>query len=113
MSDYVGLPNNSRHKAQLKFNYITKNGLFANLRFLYRSKWAVNNTNGNQVFDNGDSFANGYVSIHSSFGKNFNNGWGFQLGCDNISNYIDASNLPNLPGRTFFITMKYQLNHKK
>lgn len=113
MSDYVGLPNNSRHKAQLKFNYLTKNGLFANLRFLYRSKWAVNNTNGNQVFDNGDSFANGYVSIHSSFGKNFNNGWGFQLGCDNISNYIDASNLPNLPGRTFFITMKYQLNHKK
>ena len=34
MSDYVGLPNNSRHKAQLKFNYLTKNGLFANLRFL-------------------------------------------------------------------------------
>ena len=113
MSDYVGLPNNSKHKAQLKLNYNHENGIFANLRFLYRSKWAVNNTNGNQVFDNGDSFANGYVSIHSSFGKNFNNGWGFQLGCDNITHYMDAVNLPNLPGRTYFMTVKYQIYHKK
>lgn len=112
MSDYVGLPNNSKHKAQLKLNY-TNGGLFANLRFLYRSKWAVNNTNGNQVFDNGDSFANGYLSMHSSIGKNYTNGWGVQIGCDNITNYIDAVNLPNLPGRTYFMTLKYQINHKK
>ena len=32
MSDYVGLPNNSKHKAQLKLNY-NNNGVFANLRF--------------------------------------------------------------------------------
>jgi outer membrane receptor for ferrienterochelin and colicins len=113
MSDYVGLPNNSKHKAQLKFNYNNENGVFANLRFLYRSKWAVNNTNGNQVFDNGDSFADGYLSAHSSFGKNYKNGWGVQTGCDNITNYIDAVNLPNLPGRTFFMTLKYQINQKK
>jgi len=27
-------------------------------------------------------------------------------------NYIDALNLPNLPGRTFFTTFKYQLPQK-
>ena len=113
MSDYVGLPNNSKHKAQLKWNYNNDNGVFANLRFLYRSKWAVNNTNGNQVFDNGDSFAEGYVAAHASVGKNYNTGWGVQIGCDNITNYIDAVNLPNLPGRTYFMTFKYQINHKK
>jgi outer membrane receptor for ferrienterochelin and colicins len=113
MSDYVGLPNNSKHKAQLKWNYNNDNGVFANLRFLYRSKWAVNNTNGNQVFDNGDSFADGYLSVHSSIGKNYKNGWGVQIGCDNITNYIDAVNLPNLPGRTYFMTVKFQINHNK
>jgi len=113
MSDYVGLPNNSKHKGQLKLNYTKENGLFANMRLLYRSRWAVNNTNGNQVFDNGDSFADGYISIHASIGKNYKNGYGVQIGCDNITNYIDAVHLPNLPGRTFFMTLKYQINHKK
>ena len=44
---------------------------------------------------------------------NYKNGWGVQIGCDNITNYIDAVNLPNLPGRTYFMTLKYQINHKK
>ena len=113
LSEYVGLPNNSKHKFQLKFNYYTAKGFFGNIRAMYRSKWAVNNTNGNEVYDNGDSFAQGYVSLHSSFGKDFKNGFSMQAGCDNISNYIDAANLPNLPGRTFFGTIKYQILNKK
>ena len=112
VSEYVGLPNNSTHKAQLKFNYSNQNGLFANIRALYRSKWAVNNTNGNEVFDDGDSFAEGYIALHLSMGKDYMNGLGFQFGCDNMLNYIDALNLPNLPGRTFFTTFKYQLPQK-
>ena len=115
LSDYVGLPNNSKHKAQLKFNYYNPKGLFTNIRAVYRSQWAVNNINGNEVFDNGDEFAKGYISISSSIGKDYKNGISLQIGCDNISNYIDAANLPNLPGRTFFGTIKYQIsknNHK-
>ena len=112
LSDYVGLPNNSKHKAQLKLNYYNTNGVFANIRILYRGKWAVNNTNGNEVYDNGDEFAKGYVSLHTSIGKDYSNGISFQVGCDNISNYIDPSNLPNLPGRTYFVNIKYQLNKK-
>lgn len=112
VSEYVGLPNNSTHKAQLKFNYSNQNGLFGNIRALYRSKWAVNNTNGNQVYDDGDSFASGYIALHLSIGKDYMNGLGFQFGCDNMLDYIDALNLPNLPGRTFFLTFKYQLPQK-
>jgi outer membrane receptor for ferrienterochelin and colicins len=113
LSDYVGLPNNNKHKAQFKVNYYTNNGFFANFRILYRSAWAVNNTNGNEVYDKGDEFAKGYFSLHSSFGKEYQNGFSWQAGCDNITNYIDATNLPNLPGRTFYATIKYQIIHKQ
>lgn len=112
LSDYLGLPNISKHKAQFKINYLTTNGLFANFRMVYRSRWAVNNINGNDVYDSGDTFAAGYVSLHTSVGKDYNNGISLQLGCDNISNYIDALNLSNLPGRTFFATIKFQKAQK-
>jgi outer membrane receptor for ferrienterochelin and colicins len=113
LSDYVGLPNNSTHKGQLKIAYNNAKGVFINLRAMYRSEWAVNNTNGNEVFDKGDSFAMGYLSLHSNIGKQFNNQFSAQVGCDNITNYIDAANLPNLPGRTFYISLKYQFKTKK
>lgn len=113
MTDYVGLPNISKHKAQLKINYVTANGFFANCRMVYRSKWAVNNTNGNEVYDSGDTFAAGYVSLHASMGKDYANGISLQLGCDNISNYIDAVNLSNLPGRTAYVSIKYQIIKNK
>jgi outer membrane receptor protein involved in Fe transport len=73
----------------------------------------VNNNNGNEVFDNGDVFADGYVAVNSAAGKAFKNGLGIQVGIDNISNYIDATNLPNLPGRTFYTSIKYQLQKIK
>jgi outer membrane receptor for ferrienterochelin and colicins len=113
LNDYIGLPNNSTHKLQLKLNYSNNDGFFANLRAMYRSSWAVNNTNGNEVFDNGDELAKGFVSLHTSIGKDYRNGISLQLGCDNILNYVDASNLPNLPGRTYFGTFKYQIFKNK
>jgi outer membrane receptor for ferrienterochelin and colicins len=112
MNDYVGLPNNSKHRVQFKCNYNSQNGLFANIRFIYRSRWAVNNTNGNEVFDNGDEFAKGYLSVNSAIGKDYKNGFSIQLGSDNMGNYIDAVNLPNLPGRTYYAIIKYQLINK-
>jgi outer membrane receptor for ferrienterochelin and colicins len=113
MTDYVGLPNVSKHKAQIKINYVTAKGFFANCRMVYRSKWAVNNTNGNEVFDSGDNFAAGYISLHASLGKDFANGVSLQLGCDNLTNYIDAVNLSNLPGRTAYFSIKYQIIKNK
>jgi outer membrane receptor for ferrienterochelin and colicins len=112
MNDYVGLPNNSKHRVQFKCNYNSQSGLFANIRFIYRSRWAVNNTNGNEVFDNGDEFAKGYLSVNSAIGKDYKNGFSIQLGSDNMGNYIDAVNLPNLPGRTYYAIIKYQLINK-
>ena len=113
LSEYVGLPNISKHKAQFKINYLTTHGLFANFRMVYRSRWAVNNNNGNDVYDNGDSFAAGYISLHTAVGKDYTNGISLQIGCDNITNYIDPVNLSNLPGRTLYASFKYQLIKNK
>lgn len=112
INEYSGLPNNSKHKIQLKLNYNNTNGIFGNFRALYRSKWAINNTNGNEVFDEGDSFAKGYVAFNTGVGKDFVKGLGIQFGCDNILNYTDALNLPNLLGRTFYTTIKFQIKTK-
>ena len=71
------------------------------------------NTNGNEVYDNGDQFASGYYSINSSIGKNFQKGYSVQLGSENLNDYIDANNLPNLAGRTFYFSIKYKLTNKK
>ena len=113
LNEYVGLPNTSRHKLQVKINYNSPKGYYLNARAIYRSRWAVNNNNGNEVFDNGDVFASGYVALNSAAGKTFKNGIVFQVGIDNITNYIDAANLPNLPGRTFYTSIKYQLQNNK
>lgn len=109
LNEYVGLPNTSKHKFQFKVNYNSPKGYYLNARAIYRSRWAVNNNNGNEVFDNGDVFASGYMVFNTAAGKAFKNGLSVQAGIDNISNYIDAANLPNLPGRTMFLSLKYQI----
>ncbi len=113
LSDYVGLPNTSKHRFQVKINYENTKGFYANIRAIYRSKWAVANTNGNEVYDNGDQFGSGYVTLNYSMGKPLKNGFAVQAGIDNINNYMDGLNLPNLAGRTFYMTLKYSTQHKK
>jgi outer membrane receptor for ferrienterochelin and colicins len=112
LNEYVGLPNTSKHKLQLKVNYNSPKGYYLNARAIYRSRWAVNNNNGNEVFDNGDVFASGYIVFNTAAGKAFKNGLSVQAGIDNINNYIDAANLPNLPGRTMFLSMRYQIQNR-
>lgn len=107
LSDYVGLPNTSKHRLQAKLNYENTKGFYANIRAIYRSKWAVGNTNGNEVFDEGDQFGAGYITLNYSMGKPLKKGWAIQAGIDNINNYMDGLNLPNLAGRTFYMTLKY------
>lgn len=107
LSDYVGLPNTSKHRLQAKLNYENTKGFYANIRAIYRSKWAVANTNGNEVFDEGDQFGAGYITLNYSMGKPLKKGWAVQAGIDNINNYIDGLNLPNLAGRNFYMTLKY------
>ncbi|MFY7963430.1 MAG: TonB-dependent receptor plug domain-containing protein [Chitinophagaceae bacterium] len=112
INEYYGLPNRSRHMANIKLLY-EKNNYFINTRAIYRSKWAVSDKDGNGVYNTNDEFAAGFVQFNVTLGKQFNNGFSLQTGCDNIFNYADANNLPNMIGRNFYITINYQFKNKK
>ncbi len=112
ITEYVGLPNRSKHMMNVKLSY-ERNNFFINVRNIYRSKWAVVDKDGNGLYNSNDEFADGYVQVNSSLGKYFNNGFTIQGGCDNILNYNDPVNLPNMAGRAFYISINYQLTNKK
>lgn len=105
-SEYVGLPNRSKHMANLKVQY-DHQSFFANARAVYRSKWATLDTDGNGIFNTNDAFAQGFLQLNMATGKSFNNGLSIQTGIDNLLNYTDVINLPTLPGRIFYLTLSY------
>ena len=110
-SEYVGLPNRSKHMANFKILY-SKNTFFANTRLIYRSKWTTTDTDGNGLFNSNDAFAKGYLQVNAAAGYEFSKGLSLQAGTDNLFNYTDVINLPNLPGRTFYVTVSYQFFNK-
>jgi outer membrane receptor for ferrienterochelin and colicins len=80
---------------------------FGNIRAIYRSKWAVNDRDGNGLYNDQDEFASGYLLLNTSAGKTFFNRLKLQAGIDNILNYTDVINLPNMPGRVFYGLITY------
>jgi len=109
--DYLGLENRSRHLANLKFFYsINKSKLKINLRFIYRSRFAEFDTNGNGLIDNYDSsFIEGFVTTNLSATKTFFKKFDFQVGLsNNLIDYTDQ-NTPKIPGFLGFVKLNYRI----
>ncbi|NBO57222.1 MAG: TonB-dependent receptor, partial [Actinobacteria bacterium] len=109
LREYVGLPNRSKHQSQLKLQYQTANERFVYLRLIYRSRWTVANSNGNGVYDVQDEYANGFMQVNLSGGLPLRKNIQLQAGIDNLLNYQDVNNLPNLPGRNIYLTLNWKL----
>lgn len=103
-SDYFGLPNRSRHTVNFKVFYEwPKWNANANIRLVYRSKFALFDSNGNNLIDRFDtSFVDGFLVANAAIGKTFYKKYQLQLGANNLFGYRDAENIPNLPGAQFF-----------
>ena len=109
-SDYFGLYNRSRHMAIFKINYINLENKFnSSLRFRYRSKYGLYDSNSNNYLDKYDEFVNGYITANISFNKMINQKISLSAGIENIFNYIDSQNILNLSGRIYFLRAKYNL----
>lgn len=107
--DYFGLINRSRHTANFKVFYnLPKISSNLNCRVIYRSRFALFDTNGNNLIDNFDnSFINGFATVNMAASKTFYKDLTLQIGANNIFNFTNE-NLPNLPGVQSFIKLNYQ-----
>lgn len=112
-SEYTGLPNRSRHMANLKLTWENQHHFFATTRLLYRSQWAVANSDGNAVYNSNDEFASGYMQVNISAGKELKNGIRLNAGMDNVFNYQDIDYLPNLQGRMIYFGIQASLLKRK
>lgn len=112
--EYIGLPNRSPHMANIKLTFENPNtNWFATFRTIYRSKWAVNDADGNGLYNTNDNFADGFALLNISAGKELKNGFRLQAGVDNLLDYEDISNLPNMPGRQAYISINYSFTKNK
>jgi outer membrane receptor for ferrienterochelin and colicins len=112
IEDYVGLANRSKHTANLKLFYQNyKHNFNANIRAVYRSKYALYDTNNSQqIIDTYDNFVKGNVLVNASFSKSIHSIAEFQFGIDNVFNSNGIQNEKLFPnndsvlrvGRTFF-----------
>lgn len=102
-SDYFGLYNRSMHMANLKLYYnIPKWKMDTNLRAIFRSKYGLLDSNGNNYLDAYDDFVDGYVILNFTINKKIYKNYQVGLGIDNIMDFTDPQNISNIPGRLIY-----------
>lgn len=126
-NEYVGLYNRSTHTGNFKIFYRHREmAIDASLRLIYRGKFGLGGINGNiqgetvapsdrnsnGVLDDYDQFVNGYALVNTAIAKSVKS-FRFQFGIDNLFDYTDPVNIPNLPGRLVYMSANYTLTNNK
>ena len=117
-ADYKGLYNRSRNTANLRLQY---NNLLHNasafITAKYRGKYGFSGlngfTDGNNILDDDREFVNGFMLINTTISKQLNKNFEAQAGIENILDYTNKLQMPNLYGRTFFINVNYKFQKQK
>jgi outer membrane receptor for ferrienterochelin and colicins len=107
LSEYGGLPNRSRHTANIKLGYETPKEQFLTLRAIYRSRWGTFDADGNGLINRDDEYASGYVQVNVSAGFLIGKRLKWMMGIDNLFNYKDIINLPGNPGRNGYMDLQF------
>ena len=106
--EYAGLPGRSKHMVNLKLFYeSTSQRWFGTARAIYRSGWGTSDIDGNGVINRDDEFADGFMQVNISGGRNFANGIKIMAGVDNLFNYTDPENMPGMPGYNWYLAMSF------
>jgi len=109
--DYFGLFNRSRHTANIKLNYYLNDKTELNTIFTYRSKYALSDSNGNNILDTYDEFVAGYSLCDVGFSHQISLLKSFQIGVMNIFGFTNPEYISNISGRLYYINIK--INIKK
>ena len=112
--EYKGLYNRSRNTANVRLQYhnIRYKGTFF-ITAKYRGRYGFSGLNGfqngNDVLDDNREFVKGFVLLNTTISKEFSKSWEVQAGIENILNYRNKLQMPNMFGRTFFINVNFKL----
>ena len=109
--DYFGLFNRSRHTANIKLNYHLNDKTELNTILTYRSKYALSDSNGNDILDTYDEFVAGYSLCDVGFSHQISLLKSFQIGVKNIFGFTNPEYISNISGRLYYINIK--INIKK
>jgi len=112
-SEYGGLPNRSRHMANIKLFFESPDAKwFATTRAIWRSRWGTTDIDGNGIINREDEYADGFLTLNLSGGRQWKNGFRVVAGIDNALNYTDPTNLPGVPGYEWYVTLTYNFFEK-
>lgn len=109
--DYFGLFNRSRHMGNLKLYYDLNRKISVNAIITYRSKYALNDSNGNDVLDAYDKFIEGYTLCDIGIIHHTTPLRTIQLGAKNIFNFTNPEYISNISGRLYYIEIKTTINN--
>jgi outer membrane receptor for ferrienterochelin and colicins len=104
--DYFGLFNSSRHMGNLKLFYQFNDKLDLNTIITYRSKYALYDSNGNNLLDTYDEFIDGYALCDVGITHHTNASKSIQLGVKNIFDFTNPEYISNISGRLYYINLK-------
>ena len=77
----------------------------------YRSKYALNDSNGNNILDNYDEFIDGYTLCDIGITHHTTSLQYIQLGVKNIFNFTNPEYISNISGRLYYINLKITINN--
>jgi outer membrane receptor for ferrienterochelin and colicins len=110
-ADYGGLFGRSQHMANFKIFYDNKEkGFNANLRMIWRGRYGFGDMNGNLILDSDEEYVAAHQLVNFSAAKLFlKEKLRLQVGIDNLFNFTNPGQIPNMPGRLWYIGISYQL----
>jgi outer membrane receptor for ferrienterochelin and colicins len=111
-ADYFGINNRSKHILNTKILWSNEvSGFDAYLRLVYRGKYGFTDINGNSIADDDREMVQGYWLTNIAIAKSINQKIQLQAGIENIFNYTNVQQMPNIAGRLFFFNLNYSFNH--
>lgn len=104
--DYFGLFNRSRHIGNIKLNYGLNDKTELNTMVTYRSKYALSDSNGNNILDIYDKFIEGYSLCNASINYQISSLKSIQIGVKNVFGFVDPEYISNISGRVYYAGLK-------
>ncbi len=108
-NDYFGLFNRSRHMGNIKFDYYLNDKTELNIMLTYRSKYALSDSNGNDILDTYDKFVDGHSLCDAGVVYQINSLQSCQIGVKNIFGFTNPEYISNITGRLYYMSLKINL----